>query len=319
MKNDDSSAESVVLYTTPDGAVRVQAIIRNETLWLTQLGMAELFEVDKSSISRHLKNVFASGELDEKVVVAKIATTTQHGAISGKTQSKDTNFYNLDAIIAVGYRVNSARATHFRIWATGVLHGNDSLRFVVVRGAPAPFRCTKDALAWARQNGLIGKMSSEETGGKGIVSISGESIRETLNPRQREKSISDEIHFAALTKLRDLIRESIILDCHPDYPKNKEGVRVPEISSNNGIDICIAYAAFMVLGVVYRVRLTLKRYAQTGTSKAYAYRVNEIEVLPGTLGGRIALATDPTGTTSICGSILLKGVPEVNGTAKEVS
>ena len=113
--------ESVILYTTPDGAVRVRAIIRNETLWLTQLGMAELFEVDKSSISRHLKNIFASGELDEKVVVAKIATTTQHGAISGKTQSKDTNFYNLDAIIAVGYRVNSVRATHFRIWATGVL------------------------------------------------------------------------------------------------------------------------------------------------------------------------------------------------------
>ena len=316
MTKDDSNAESVVLYTTPDGAVRVRAIIRNETLWLTQLGMAELFEVDKSSISRHLKNIFASGELDEKVVVAKIATTTQHGAISGKMQSKDTNFYNLDAIIAVGYRVNSARATHFRIWATGVLHGMDSLRFVVVRGAPAPFRCTKDALAWARQNGLIGKMSSEETGGKGIVSISGESIRETLNPRQREKSISDEIHFAALTKLRDLIRESIILDCHPDYPKNEAGVHVPGMSPNNGIDICIAYAAFMVLGVVYRVRLTLKRYSQTGTSKAYAYRVNEIEVLPGTLGGRIALATDPTGTTSICGSILLNGVPEVNGAEK---
>ena len=313
---DKGKDESVVLYTTPDGAVRVQTVIRNETLWLTQLGMAELFEVDKSSISRHLKNTFASGELDERVVVAKIATTTQHGAISGKTQSKDENFYNLDAIIAVGCRVNSARATHFRIWATGVLHGNDSLRFVVVRGAPAPFRCTKDALAWARANGLIGKMLEQETGGKGIVSISGESIRETLNPRQREKSISDEIHFAALTKLRDLIRESIILDCHPDYPKNKEGVRVPGISSNNGIDICIAYAAFMVLGVVYRVRLTLKRYSQTGTSKAYAYRVNEIEVLPGTLGGRIALATDPTGTTSICGSILLNGVPEVNGAAR---
>ena len=308
--------ESVILYTTPDGAVRVRAIIRNETLWLTQLGMAELFEVDKSSISRHLKNIFASGELDEKVVVAKSATTTLHGAISGKTQSIDTNFYNLDAIIAVGYRVNSARATHFRIWATGVLHGKDPLRFVVVRGTPAPFRCTKDALAWARANGLIRKMSSEETGGKGIVSISGESIRETLNPRQREKSISDEIHFAALTKLRDLIRESIILDCHPDYPKNEAGVRIPGVSSNNGIDICIAYAAFMVLGVVYRVRLTLKRYAQTGTSKAYAYRVNEIEVLPGTLGGRIALATNPTGTTSICASILLNGVPEVNGAKK---
>lgn len=83
--------------------------------------MAELFDVDKSSISRHLKNIFNDGELDEKVVVAKIATTTQHGAIKGKTQSKETQFYNLDAIISVGYRVNSKRATSFRIWATGVL------------------------------------------------------------------------------------------------------------------------------------------------------------------------------------------------------
>ena len=307
--------ESVVLYTTPDGAVKVNAVIKNETLWLTQAAMAELFGVGSQAITKHLKNIYAAGELSLGATCSKMEQVQSEG---NRRVSREVCFYNLDAIIAVGYRVNSARATHFRIWATGVLRGMNSLRFIVVRGAPAPFRCTKDALAWARQNGLIGKMSSEETGGKGIVSISGESIRETLNPRQREKSISDEIHFAALTKLRDLIRESIILDCHPDYPKNKDGVRVPGMSSNNGIDICIAYAAFMVLGVVYRVRLTLKRYSQTGTSKAYAYRVNEIEVLPGTLGGRIALATDPTGTTSICGSILLNGVPEVNGAAKGV-
>ena len=81
----------------------------------------ELFGVDKSSISRHLKNIFAEGELQEEVVVAKFATTTPHGAIEGKTQTKDTQFYNLDAIISVGYRVNSHRATQFRIWATGVL------------------------------------------------------------------------------------------------------------------------------------------------------------------------------------------------------
>ena len=305
--------ESVALYTTPDGAVKVNAIIKNETVWLTQAAMAELFGVGSQAITKHLKNIYAEGELTLEATCSKMEQVQNEGK---RQVSREVCFYNLDAIIAVGYRVNSALATHFRIWATGVLYVKDFRRFVVVRGAPAPFRCTKDALAWARQNGLIGKMSSEETGGKGIVSISGESIRETLNPRQREKSISDEIHFAALTKLRDLIRESIILDCHPDYPKNKDGVRVPGMSSNNGIDICIAYAAFMVLGVVYRVRLTLKRYSQTGTSKAYAYRVNEIEVLPGTLGGRIALATDPTGTTSICGSILLNGVSEVNGAVK---
>ncbi len=75
----------------------------------------------RACISRHLKNIFIEGELDEKMVVAKIATTTQHGAMEGKTQTNETQFYNLDAIISVGYRVNSKRATHFRIWATGIL------------------------------------------------------------------------------------------------------------------------------------------------------------------------------------------------------
>lgn len=83
--------------------------------------MAELFGVSTSSISRHLKNIFDEGELNEEVVIAEIATATQHGAMEGKTQTKDVRFYNLDAIISVGYRVNSRRATQFRIWATGVL------------------------------------------------------------------------------------------------------------------------------------------------------------------------------------------------------
>lgn len=110
-----------LMYHTADKDVSVNAVIKDETVWLTQKAMAELFSVDKSSISRHLKNIFAEGELDETVVVAEIATTTQHGAMQGKTQTKATRFYNLDAIISVGYRVNSKRATHFRIWATGVL------------------------------------------------------------------------------------------------------------------------------------------------------------------------------------------------------
>lgn len=110
-----------LVYQTAQENVSVNALVKDETIWLTQKAMAELFDVDKSSISRHLKNIFNEGELDEKVVVAKIATTTQHGAIKGKTQNKETQIYNLDAIISVGYRVNSKRATSFRIWATGVL------------------------------------------------------------------------------------------------------------------------------------------------------------------------------------------------------
>lgn len=110
-----------ILYHTEENNVLVNALIKNETIWLTQKAMAELFDVDRTTITRHLSNVFESQELDEKVVCAKIALTTKHGAIEGKTQNVPTNFYNLDAIIAVGYRVNSKRATKFRIWATNVL------------------------------------------------------------------------------------------------------------------------------------------------------------------------------------------------------
>ena len=111
-----------ILYNTPEHSEKVQVVIKEETLWMTQKAMSELFGVDKSSISRHLKNIFEAGELDEKVVVAKIETTTQHGAIEGKTQTTESNFYNLDAIISVGYRVNSVQATRFRQWATKVLN-----------------------------------------------------------------------------------------------------------------------------------------------------------------------------------------------------
>ena len=83
--------------------------------------MAELFQRNKSTISRHIKNVFEEGELDKDVVVAKFATTTQHGAIEGKTQSHLVDFYNLDMIISVGYRVHSYRGVQFRMWATKVL------------------------------------------------------------------------------------------------------------------------------------------------------------------------------------------------------
>ena len=120
MRNFDKQME-MVLYYSDEGDVSVDAYIKDESIWITQKAMAELFGVDKSGISRHLKKIFESSELDEKVVVAKIATTSPHGAIPGKTQDKESMFYNLDAIISVGYRVNSIKATKFRIWATTVL------------------------------------------------------------------------------------------------------------------------------------------------------------------------------------------------------
>lgn len=110
-----------LLYQSAEEDVTIKAIIKDETIWLTQKGMAELFDVQVPAISKHLKNIFESGELKEDVVVSKMEITTQHGALEGKTQTNEAKFYNLDAIISVGYRVNSKRATHFRIWAAKVL------------------------------------------------------------------------------------------------------------------------------------------------------------------------------------------------------
>jgi hypothetical protein len=110
-----SAPGQFLLYTAPDGAVKVDVFFRDETVWLTQKALAELFGVKVPAINKHLKNIFDSGELIENSVVSKMETT----AADGKDYS--TGFYNLDAIIAVGYRVNSYQATQFRIWATKTL------------------------------------------------------------------------------------------------------------------------------------------------------------------------------------------------------
>ena len=99
----------------------VQVVYRDESIWCTQKAMAQLFDVGVPAISKHLKNIFETGELIEDMVVSKMEITTEHGALPNKTQTKDVTFYNLDAIISVGYRVNSTRATQFRQWCTFVL------------------------------------------------------------------------------------------------------------------------------------------------------------------------------------------------------
>ena len=110
-----------LLYKSDSGDIKVDVMLQNESIWMPQSKIADLFGVKIPAVSKHLKNIFESAELDEKVVISILETTTPHGAISGKTQSKPTKFYNLDAIIAVGYRINSKQATQFRIWATAVL------------------------------------------------------------------------------------------------------------------------------------------------------------------------------------------------------
>lgn len=140
----------ILLYTTPNGKVKVEIYLHNETIWLTQQKIADLFGVKRPAITKHLKNIFESGELNEEVVSSILEHTTKHGAIEGKTQETKVKYYNLDAIISVGYRVNSSQATAFRIWAT------ERLKEYIIKGF------TMDDERLKNPNNIFGKDYFEE-------------------------------------------------------------------------------------------------------------------------------------------------------------
>lgn len=108
----------IILFTSPDGEIKVETVFQNESIWLTQSAMAELFDVNVPAISKHLSNIYEEGELIREATVSKMEIVQLEG---GRQVSRNKEHYNLDAIIAVGYRVNSKRATQFRIWATAIL------------------------------------------------------------------------------------------------------------------------------------------------------------------------------------------------------
>lgn len=108
----------IEIYKSSENNIELQVNFENDTVWLTQKQLAGLFLKDRTVISKHIANVFKEGELDEKVVCANFAHTTQHGAIKGKTQETTATYYNLDVIISVGYRVKSKQGTQFRQWTT---------------------------------------------------------------------------------------------------------------------------------------------------------------------------------------------------------
>ena len=110
------SDNQLIMFQAPDGGVSIEVLYENDNVWLSQKRMAELYDIDRSVITKHLKNIFSEGELNENSVCANFA----HTAEDGKTYN--TNFYSLEAILAVGYRVNSPRGTQFRQWATEILH-----------------------------------------------------------------------------------------------------------------------------------------------------------------------------------------------------
>lgn len=149
-KKTSEGFNEILLYTTPNGQVKVEIYLQNETIWLTQQKIADLFGVQRPAITKHLKNIFESGELDEERVSSILEHTTPHGAMAGKTQETKVKYYNLDAIISVGYRVNSRQATAFRIWAT------ERLKEYIIKGF------TMDDERLKNPNNIFGKDYFEE-------------------------------------------------------------------------------------------------------------------------------------------------------------
>ena len=120
-KNTSNTTAPIVLYTTDDGKTQLEVKLDNDTVWLSQSQMAELFGRDRTVISRHIRNIFSEGELEESLVCAKFAHTKKYGRHDGFEQVVETEYYNLDVIISVGYRVKSINGTRFRQWANSVL------------------------------------------------------------------------------------------------------------------------------------------------------------------------------------------------------
>src|SRR3989338_2004213 len=114
-----------LLYTTPEGDIKIEVFFQNETVWLTQKRMADLFNVSIATINEHLANIYKTAELSENSTIRNFRIVQKEG---GREVEREINFYNLDAIISVGYRVNSTQATHFRIWAT------KTLRAFIIKG-----------------------------------------------------------------------------------------------------------------------------------------------------------------------------------------
>lgn len=192
------------------------------------------------------------------------------------------------------------------------------LEFPLVPVSHHNFGSSSNALLWARNNGVARVLSDSETGGKGEINISNNSLAEMLNPVQRQKSASVGIHLDAVTVLHDLIKESHIVETHPDYLKGPDGKRSAANGKNPGIMIDVAYAAMrQKVGTEeknYRVKITLKRFDdQNLKKKAYAYHVEEIEVLPVTSVKPDDSGPHHQGRTSLPANMLLKNVSDVNG------
>ena len=184
-----------LLYQTIDGNIRIETRMQNETVWLTINQMAELFGVDKSGISRHLKNIYETSELDKNSTVAKFATVQNEG---NRRIERFIEYYNLDAIISVGYRVNSIRGTQFRIWAT------QRLRDYIVKGFAMDDERLKNAGGGNYFDELLARIrdirSSEKVFWRKVLDIYATSIdydASAETSRDFFKIIQNKMHWAA--------------------------------------------------------------------------------------------------------------------------
>lgn len=191
-------ASEFIIYQTEDGQTKIQTRLENETVWLTQAQMAELFDKGRSTITEHIGNVFKEGELDKEVVSRKIRHTTQHGAISDKTQEVESTFYNLDVIISVGYRVKSHRGTKFRQWATA------RLREYIIKGFTLNDDLLKEAGGGNYFEELLARIrdirSSEKVFWRKVLDVYATSIDYDPNAEASHlffKTIQNKMHWAA--------------------------------------------------------------------------------------------------------------------------
>lgn len=179
----------------------------------------------------------------------------------------------------------------------------------VVHLESAPFKRAKDADIWTREHGIVGVMSDADTGHKGEISISTTSIEKMLCGQALRKSVTPAIHYAALVRVRDIIRESFVAEIHPDYRKIN-GVRSVVNGVNAAVKIAVLYGCVSYGDIPYRAKTTLKLHQDVKQpTKAYTYEISNIEVLTGI--ARIEIL--PNVNTSMNTCILLNGVVDVNG------
>ncbi|MFZ2975414.1 MAG: virulence RhuM family protein [Candidatus Moraniibacteriota bacterium] len=196
-KNTNNSGE-IIIYQTEANEVKIDVRLEDDTVWLTQAQLVDLYQSSKANISEHIKNIFFDGELDEKVVVRNFRTTTKHGAIEGKTQTIKVNLYNLDMIISLGYRINSQIATQFRIWAT------TRLREYIVKGFTMNDDFLKESGGGKYWHELLDRIrdirSSEKVLYRQVLDLYATSL--DYNPRALEsikffKIVQNKLHYAA--------------------------------------------------------------------------------------------------------------------------